>query len=128
MTREEAIKHFEAWAQCNYTPTRDAALLALSALTPPTQEQVERVFGGHWVKKHRISGGFRRKSGIDDMGEQRTITVDERVEYDDLYCSICGKQRADNFLNFCPSCGLAMTPEALEIIKKKLEALKDESD
>ncbi len=68
MTQEEAVKHFESWAKCNYAPTRNAALMALSALTPPTQEQVERVFGGHWVKKHRISGGFGRKSGIDDMG------------------------------------------------------------
>lgn len=45
MTREEAIKHFEAWAQCNYAPTRDAALMALSALRPVSREQVEKVWG-----------------------------------------------------------------------------------
>ena len=46
MTREEAIKHFEAWAQCNYAPTRDAALMALSALRPVSREQVEKMWTG----------------------------------------------------------------------------------
>lgn len=32
MTREEAIKKFEAWAECKYEPTRQAALMAISAL------------------------------------------------------------------------------------------------
>lgn len=55
---------------------------------------------GQWVMKHRHRGGFHRYTGVDDMGEQHTITVDERVEYDDRYCSECGKQSADNFLNY----------------------------
>lgn len=42
------------------------------------------------------------------MGEKHTITVDERAEYDDLYCSECGAESADNFLNFCPRCGIEM--------------------
>lgn len=58
MTQEEAIKHFEAWAQCNYTPTRDAALMDLSALTPPTQEQVERVCGAEWIKSIDTAADF----------------------------------------------------------------------
>ena len=123
MTREEAIKYFESWAQCNYAPTRDAALMALTALTPPTQEQMERVCGSEWIKKHRHRGGFRRYTGTDDMGEVHTITVDERAEYDDLYCSKCGKQSADNFLNFCPNCGSPMTDKAIQIVIKRLEAL-----
>ena len=63
---------------------------------------------GRWIMKHRHRGGFRRYTGIDDMGEPHTITVDERVEYDDRYCSECGKQSADNFLNYCPNCGAKM--------------------
>ena len=66
---------------------------------------------GRWIMKHRHRGGFRRYTGIDDMGEQHTITVDERVEYDDRYCSECGKQSADNFLNYCPNCGCKMDLE-----------------
>ena len=60
---------------------------------------------GKWIKKHRHYGGFRSYTGFDAMGEQHTITVDERTEYDDLYCSECGARSADNFLNFCPKCG-----------------------
>ena len=67
---------------------------------------------GRWIMKHRRRGGFRRYTGIDDMGEQHTIIVDERVEYDDRYCSECGKQSADNFLNYCPNCGAKMDLEA----------------
>ena len=66
---------------------------------------------GRWIMKHRRRGGFRRYTGIDDMGEQHTIIVDERVEYDDRYCSECGKQSADNFLNYCPNCGAKMDLE-----------------
>ena len=39
---------------------------------------------GEWVKRHKCVGGFRRVKGVDDMGEQREITVDERCEYDDF--------------------------------------------
>ena len=60
---------------------------------------------GKWIKKHRHYGGFRSYTGFDVMGEQHTVTVDERSEYDDLYCSECGARSADNFLNFCPNCG-----------------------
>ena len=69
---------------------------------------VSPVRHGRWIMKHRRRGGFRRYTGIDDMGEQHTIIVDERVEYDDRYCSECGKQSADNFLNYCPNCGAKM--------------------
>ena len=60
---------------------------------------------GKWIKKHRHYGGFRSYTGFDSMGEKHTVIVDERGEYDDLYCSECGARSADNFLNFCPKCG-----------------------
>ena len=130
MTREEARKVLNRLS-VNYIGLKieeanriDKALsMAISALTPPTQEQMERVWGAEWVKKHRHRGGFRRYTGTDDMGEVHTITVDERMEYDDLYCSKCGKQSADNFLNFCPNCGSAMTQEAWKELRKRWEAL-----
>lgn len=100
--------------------------LALAALRPVSRERVEQM-RGEWVAKHRHRGGFRRATGVDDMGEQRTITIDERCEYDDRYCSKCGKQSPDNFLNFCGYCGAPMTDEAVEIRLKELEALKDGS-
>ena len=40
---------------------------ALSALRPVSREQVEKVWRGEWVKRHKRRGGFRRVKGIDDM-------------------------------------------------------------
>lgn len=71
-------------------------------------EHYAPVVHGRWIIKHKHRGGFHRYTGIDDMGEQHTITVDERIEYDDRYCSECGKQSADNFLTYCPNCGAMM--------------------
>lgn len=98
--------------------------MALSALRPVSREQVEKMWRGEWVKRHKHRGGFRRVKGFDDMGEQHEVTIDERCEYDDLYCSKCGKQSPDNFLNFCGYCGAPMTDEAVDIRLKELEALK----
>ncbi len=126
MTREEAIE-FLSWYidnDCFTDKCQEAHRMALSALRPVSREQVERM-RGEWVAKHRHRGGFRRVTGVDDMGEQRTITIDERCEYDDLYCSKCGKQSPDNFLNFCGYCGAPMTDEAVQMVMERLEALKD---
>lgn len=93
------------------------------ALRPVSREQVEKVWRGKWEKHHKHRGGFRRVKGIDDMGEQHEVEIDERCEYDDLYCSECGKQSPDNFLNFCAYCGASMTDEAVEMVMERLEAL-----
>jgi hypothetical protein len=98
MTREEAIKHFEAWAQCNYAPTRDAALMALTALRPVTREQVERR-AGEWVQEPNKGPAV-------------------------FYCSSCG----ENFeihsyefqkYRFCPFCMAPMTDEAVQMVLER---------
>lgn len=63
---------------------------------------------GHWVWKHRHRGGLRQRTGVDSMGETHTITVDERYEVDDPYCSECGKLNESAFLSYCPNCGAMM--------------------
>ncbi|OUO75509.1 zinc ribbon domain-containing protein [Anaeromassilibacillus sp. An250] len=98
----------------------------IAALRPVSREQVEKVWRGEWVKRHKHRGGFRRVKGFDDMGEQHEVTIDERCEYDDLYCSKCGKQSPDNFLNFCGYCGAPVTDEAVEMVMERLEELKNE--
>ena len=134
MTREEAIALLnEQYETCkriydcsadqrksypNVPQFMEALGMALSALRPVSREQVEQM-RGEWVAKHRHRGGFRRATGVDDMGEQRTITIDERCEYDDRYCSKCGKRSLYNFLNFCGYCGAPMTDEAVQMVMKR---------
>ena len=130
MNRKEAIEILQEENHYCLDPfyVHKAIDLAITALRGPTREQVSASCRGEWVKKHKHRGGFRRVTGVDDMGEEHTITIDERCEYDDLYCGLCGTQSADNFLDFCPSCGAPMTDKAVDIVMKRLEALNNETD
>lgn len=129
MTREEAIKVLNNFPidfrNSGGFEAMEALKIAILALRPVSREQVEKVWRGEWVKRHKHRGGFRRVKGIDDMGEQHEVTIDERCEYDDLYCSRCGKQSPDNVLNFCGFCGAPMTDEAVEMVMERLEGMKD---
>ena len=88
-----------------------------------SRDQVEKEWKGEWIKRYKHRGGFRRVKGIDDMGDRHEVTIDERCEYDDLYCPKCGKQSPDNFLNFCGYCGEAFTDKAVDMVMERLEAL-----
>ena len=72
---------------------------------------VAPVVHGRWVYKHRHRGGIRTYEGKDEMGETRRISVDERHEIDDPYCSECGKLNESDWLNYCPNCGAKMDGE-----------------
>ena len=63
---------------------------------------------GKWNYVHRHHGGFRTYVGVDCSGETHTITVDERVEIDEPYCSVCGKWNESAWLSYCPNCGAKM--------------------
>ena len=144
MTREEAIALLnEQYETCkriydcsadqrksypNVPQFMEALGMALTALRPVSREWVEKGWRGEWVKRHKHRGGFRRVKGFDDMGEQHEVTIDERCEYDDLYCSKCGKQSPDNFLNFCGYCGAPMTDEAVDMVMERMEAMQDEAE
>lgn len=75
-------------------------------------ERYEDVKHGEWIWKHRHRGGFETRTGYDELGYPHTITIDNRYEIDDPYCSVCGKLGGD-FLNYCGNCGAKMngTPE-----------------
>lgn len=106
MTREEIIKAYEgavfsnalSAAAGNEESARDYELLkaGLDALRGPTREQIEKVWRGQWID---CSNGW----------------MCSRCENDNTYAK-----------PFCPSCGAAMTDEAVDIVMKRLEALKDE--
>lgn len=78
----------------------DAINIALTALTQPTQEQLEKVWRGKWIHAMPILG-----SG------------DEEIR-----CSECGN--IIGFItNFCPYCGAPMTDEAVEMVMERLEKI-----
>lgn len=75
--------------------------------TMPAADVVE-VQHGHWIMKHRHRGGFRTVTGVDEFGVQHTITIDERYETDDPYCSECGALAGDMKQDHCCVCKAVM--------------------
>ena len=107
MTREEAIKSLqnivEYWT---YKPTEvEAAKMAITALRPVSRERVEKV-KGEWI-------------------------WDTNGLYPKPVCSKCGEEpyrrsnHTSDLPNYCPKCGCPMTDEAVEMVMRRLEALKD---
>ena len=109
MTREEAIKILQHLAEI--IPSGDyqeAFKMAASALRPVSREQVEKVWRGEWNYSHTT----------------------ETDHFAVVKCSKCGHKAFAMALyvkdgNFCPACGAAQTDEAVEMVMKRLEALKD---
>ena len=102
MTREETIKILNdeeiASLVGKFHGGKEALDLAISALRPVSREQVEKVWRGKWVKcKHADYHVCNKCSTVSKTGEDE----------------------------FCKSCGAPMTDEAVEILLKRLEALKD---
>lgn len=73
----------------------------LTALSPVSREQVEKVWRGEWV-------------GVPSMGVYDTV------------CSKCGYCPGIRFWSsdFCPHCGAPMTDEAVDMVMKRLEATR----
>lgn len=116
MTREEAIEVLRrlpiGLMDLSYEQKSDlteALNIALAALRGPTREQVERL-RGEW---EGTADGY----------------ADGELVWDEWVCSECrnyiNSDDLDNLPKFCSSCGAPMTDEAVDIVMKKLEALKD---
>lgn len=121
MTREEAIdvlqeKHDECKAFYDLAAHPEEAYpgvkeymealqMALAALCGPTREQVEKMWRGEWKTLGAAKYG---KPGVH-------------------YCTKCEECHPYKH-NFCPDCGSPMTDEAVDIVMRRLEALKDEID
>lgn len=110
MTREEAISIIERLAHTESKwpgteDTLDALDMAVSALRPVSREQVEKV-RGEWM--------------FPIFGDQQ--------DADDPRCQCSECESIETPLarhRFCPSCGAPMTDEAVEMVMKRMEALKD---
>lgn len=114
MTMEEIIKKYEVAVeggkQIAPLMGEDAKEIyemlkaGLSALRGPTREQVEKVWRSEWAYP--------------------------ACEWNLPKCPKCGCNSKDATYghknNFCPRCGRPMTDEAVEMVMKRLEALKDD--
>ena len=69
------------------------------------------VVHGRWIYKERHRKSYRLYTGYDAAGETHTIMVLEESEGKEPYCSECGAQAAESFMDFCPSCGAKMDGE-----------------
>ena len=117
MTREEAIELvcYGDWLNILMSELGDddinrlaeAMCIIGSALRPVSREQVEKVWRGEWIVLNECAN-------------------------EGLYCKRCRKkvyriEYANEKMEspFCPHCGAAQTDEAVEMVMKRMEALKD---
>ena len=105
MTRKEAIKVLDNRTQY-FVSVQDLVALnmAIDALYPVSREQVEKVWRGEW------------KNYLPSLGTGNI-----------QYRCTTGGRTPDDEIPFCPFCGAAMTDEAVQMVMKRLEVLKDES-
>lgn len=123
-TREEAITNLEKLAALFYTESEQSKMVdyskiietlefAAAALRPVSRERVEKI-RGEW---------------IDIDGE--TVPVDKYGQtLGWAECSACGQYltASDEYPctgHFCPNCGAPMTDEAVEMVMKRMEEMKN---
>lgn len=105
MTREEAIKILQHLAEIVRSEDyRETFKMATFALRPVSREQVEQMCG-RWITVVEVNGKQYSK------------------------CAACqeGLDGLEDTYNFCPACGAPMTEEAVDMVMKRLEELKNES-
>ena len=105
MDIEKLIEQLRWWAdhcdRTNYGCHAKPFLLdAAAALTPPTQEQVNKAWRGEWMP----------------VGDDAFYSK----------CSKCGKMAVGKRL-FCPNCGAPMTDEAVEMVEEQVVLVCDDS-
>lgn len=113
MTREEAIETLENHTQY-FVPVQDLGALnmAIAALRPVSREQVEKVWRGCNNCRTCNSCAYRY------------------IKAEEEPCWSCNTNIYSNYKpepnrKFCSACGAPMTDEAVEMVIKRLEALKD---
>ena len=108
MTREETIVNLEKLIALFHTASEQSKMIdyskiietlefAAAALRPVSREQVEKVWRGEWID---CSNGW----------------MCSRCEHDNTYAKL-----------FCPSCGAAMTDEAVDMVMERMEALHEDN-
>lgn len=69
---------------------------------------------GKWIWKERHRNSYRVVKGIDKYGKEGDLQLHEEYKVKVNYCSVCGKQGHEAFLNYCPNCGARMIKDSDE--------------
>ena len=101
MTREEAIDTLKNGLWWDRRRLDEAIDIAIAALRSISRERAEWI-RGEWIE-------LKPEIGL-------------------LECSNCGHKILRAKCSFCPSCGAPMTDEAVEMVMKRMEALKDDKE
>ena len=125
MTQEETIINLEKLIALFHTASEQSKMVdyskiietlefAAAALRPISREQVEKVWKGEWI------GDNDEKVGTIDGSPIKSST-----------CSVCGNwlvgsDEYDCAGYFCPTCGSAMTDEAVQMVMERVEALYEQ--
>lgn len=110
ISRDAARNVINTWI-CNRNVV-DRIKFIHSDLSALPSIDVAPVKHGKWLYKDRHRKSYRQYTGFDDAGEMHTITVLQESEGKEPYCSECGAQAAESFLDYCPHCGARMDGEA----------------
>ena len=125
MTQEETIINLEKLIALFHTASEQSKMVdyskiietlefAAAALSPVSRERVDKVWRGEWI------GDNDEKVGTIDGSPIKSST-----------CSVCGNwlvgsDEYDCAGYFCPTCGSAMTDEAVEMVMERLEAIHND--
>ena len=117
MTRKKTLKWVKTRTRSVAIPgTRETQEAAIATLRPVSREQVEKVWRGEWI------GDNDEKVGTIEGSPIKSST-----------CSACGNwlvgsDEYDCAGYFCPTCGSAMTDEAVQMVMERLEAMNRENN
>ena len=104
MTREEAVDFLSQYVgnDCYTEKCQEAHSMAVSTLRPVSRGQVEQM-RSRWVPLNNTQEHFCESCGV-------AFNLYAYCKYD---------------YQFCPACGAPITDEAVDIVMRRLEALKD---
>ena len=115
MTREEASRILQDMLPGPIVPPvhpgsqkQEAILAALSALRPVSREKVEKVWRSEWNQDEHGRVVCNRCGSMAAIGTENAL------------------HNAKKYDRFCFYCGAPMTDEAVEMVVRRLEALKDD--
>lgn len=123
MTLEEAIEYFKMKVSAREAIGNDigtdyeAYKIAISALHPVSREQVEKL-RGEWIPAESDFDDDDTLFDVEDWCDWQCSACHNEVCYDD-------PMERKWLPKFCQNCGAPMTDEAVDILLKRLEALKD---